>query len=125
MHGTPAFERGLFPSLSPTVPAPKAHPTFIWDVYPPDGCHKGKIYTDGSLLDGADPRTERNGWAFVVKNETGGALAAAYRVPPDWVEDIPGSEAWAVKEAATGALPGCELRVDCQPCVDAFHAGME
>ena len=52
-------------------------------------------------------------------------MAAAYGAPPDWVDDIPGSEAWAVKEAAIGALPGCVLRVDCQPCVDAFKAGLE
>lgn len=41
------------------------------------------------------------------------------------MEDIPGTEAWAVKEAATGALAGCELRVDCLPCVNAFKAGMQ
>ena len=125
VHGTPAFERGLFPSLSPTVPPPSTHPTFIWDVFPPGGHYEGTIYTDGSRLDGDDPRTGRNGWSFVVKNDTGRTLAAAYGVPPDWVDDIPGSEAWAVKEAATGALPGCVLRVDCQPCVDAFKAGLE
>ena len=125
VHGTPAFERALFPSLSPTIPPPKSQPTFVWDVRPPGGTYQGKIYTDGSRLNGKDPRTGRNGWAFTVKNSIGRTLAAAHGVPPDWVEDIPGTEAWAVKEAAIGALPGCELRVDCLPCVNAFKAGMQ
>ena len=98
VHGTPAFERALFPSLSPTIPPPKTQPTFVWDVHPPGGTYQVKIFTDGSRINGKDPRTGRNGWAFTVKNSTGRTLAAAHGVPPDWVEDIPGTEAWAVKK---------------------------
>lgn len=76
-------------------------------------------------MDGRDPRTGRNGWASTVKNETGRTLAAAHGAPPDSVEDVTGTEAWAVKEAAKGALPGRELVVDCLPCVDAFKVGVE
>ena len=41
--------------------------TFVWHVRPSGGTYKGIIYTDGSRLDGRDPRLGRNGWAFVVK----------------------------------------------------------
>ena len=50
-------------------------------------------------------------------------IASASGVPPDWIEDIPATEAWALKEAASCALPGCEFFVDCDPCVKAFHQG--
>ena len=45
-------------------------------------------------------------------------------MPPDWVEDIPGTEAWALLQAASLALPGTTFLVDCQPCVDAVHKGI-
>ena len=57
----------------------------------------------------------RNGWAFVVLNEAGEICASASGVPPDWVEDIPATEAWALTQAATFALPGCQFFVDCDP----------
>jgi len=41
----------------------------------------------------------------------------------DWIEDILATEAWALKEAASCALPGCEFFVDCEACVKAFHQG--
>ena len=37
--------------------------------------------------------------------------------------DIPGTEAWALTQAAIHAEPGCTFFVDCEPCVKAFHAG--
>ena len=43
VHGTSAFERALLPSLSPTIPPPKARPTFVWDVHPPGGTYQRKI----------------------------------------------------------------------------------
>ena len=46
-------------------------------------------------------------------------------VPPDWISDIPGAEAWALLQAATGAAPGCKVRVDCLPCAAAVHRGVE
>ena len=73
-----------------------AKETFHWEVRPPNGTYVGAIYTDGSRQDGRDHRLGRNGWAFTVKNQTGRTVAAAYGVPPDWVTDIPGTEAWAV-----------------------------
>ena len=122
--GAAAFEKGIFPSLSALIPPPSQEATFVWHVRPSGGTYKGTIYTDGSRLDGRGPRLGRNGWAFVVKNDTGRTLASASGVPPPWVDDIPGTEAWAVAMAAVGAEPGCKLRVDCEPCAKAFHAGL-
>ena len=97
--------------------------SFIWSLRPPGGTYRGTIYTDGSRIDGLDPRTGRNGWAFVVVDEQGRTVARAYGVPPPWIDDIPGAEAWALVQAATVAEPGCRVVSDCQPCVDAVHRG--
>ena len=37
--------------------------------------------------------------------------------------DIPGTEAWALYQAASLAEPGCEYFVDCEPAVKAMHQG--
>ena len=44
-------------------------------------------------------------------------------MPPAWVEDIPGTESWAVYQAAMRAEPGTVFMVDCEPCVLAAHRG--
>ena len=81
------------------------------------------MYTDGSRLDGPSAVTARNGWAFVVIDDEGTMIAAAYGVPPGWITDIPGTEAWALYQAASLAEPGCEYFVDCEPAVKAMHQG--
>ena len=50
-------------------------------------------------------------------------IAIASGIPPDWVEDIPATEAWALMQAAMYAEPGSTFMVDCKPCVDAVHKG--
>ena len=81
------------------------------------------MYTDGSRLDGPGPVVARNGWAFVVIDDDDTIIASAYGVPPDWITDIPGAEAWALYQAASLAEPGCTHFVDCEPCVRAVHIG--
>ena len=66
---------------------------------------EGTAYTDGSFLDGPVVELGRCGWSFVVLNDQGQATAAAYGVPPPWIEDIGGSEAWAVLQVALRAIP--------------------
>ena len=65
----------------------------------------------------------RNGWAFVVLDDDNVLVAAAAGAPPPWVDDIPGTEAWALAQAGLYALPGSTFFVGCLPSVDAFHAG--
>ena len=84
----------------------------------------GRTYSDGSRLDGPMALLARNGWAFVAVNDDDEIFAIAYGLPPEWIEDIPGTEAWALLQAASLALPGTTFFVDCQPCVDAVHKGL-
>ena len=98
--------------------------TFNWIVYPKDGTFRGMVYSDGSRLDGPSALLARNGWAFVVVDEWGNVIALANGLPPDWIDDIPGTEAWAMLQAACFAEPGkCQYFVDCEPCVNAVHRG--
>ena len=108
------------------MPPPHTHTveaTFTWVQRPSNGAYMGRIYTDGSRIDGSDSRTGRSGLAFVVLDEAGAIIARACGVPPEWIDDIPGTEAWALLQAATGAEPVCVVFCDCQPCVKAAHAG--
>ena len=118
--GNLAFARALHPSIDRIVPPPAVDATFTWHVAPLGGYFVGRVYSDGSRLDGPTPLL---GWAFVVLGDDNSIIASAFGVPPDWVEDIPGTEAWALTEAAIYALPGCTFFVDCEPCVKAVHAG--
>lgn len=121
--GAQAFERGIFPALDPIVPALTQEATFTWILRPEGGTYRGNIYTDGSRIDGTDSRTGRNGWTFVVTDEIGRPIAKTCGVPPAWIDDILGTEAWALLQAGTGAEPGCTIYCDCHPCVAAVHAG--
>ena len=57
---------------------------------------EGHVYPDGSLLDGIVPELAHTGWACVVLGEDGTVVAAAYGVPPPWIKEIGGAEAWAL-----------------------------
>ena len=122
-HNLVRYERAIFPSLAYTIPPPSEDPTFTWVLRPQGGTFLGTIYSDGSRLDGHNPMLARNGWAFVVINAEGEIIAKAQGVPPNWITDIPGTEAWAILQAAMLAEPGCQYRIDCKPCVDAIHWG--
>ena len=83
---------------------------------------EGTAYTDGSFLDGPIPELARGGWSFAVLNEQGTIVAAACGVPPPWIKDIGGAEAWAVLQAGLRATPGkLSYMIDCQPCVLMIH----
>lgn len=50
-------------------------------------------------------------------------FAIARGIPPHWVVDIPGTEAWAIYQAGLKAEPGSSIRSDCKPCVDTIIEG--
>ena len=51
-------------------------------------------------------------------------MASACGVPPPWITDIGGAEAWAVLMVALRAMPGeVKYMVDCEPCVKMIHGG--
>ena len=97
--------------------------SFEWILEPEDGVVTGTIYPDGSLIDAADARTARLGWAFVAVDDTGTIVAAARGVPPGWITTIPGAEVWAFHMAVRHALPGAKIRPDCLAVEQTFQHG--
>ena len=92
---------------------------------PEGGRIVGRIYTDGSMLDGPELFLARCGWSFVAIDEQGKVTAIARGVPPQWIDDIHGAEVWAMVQAALVATPGqCTYHCDCQSVVTAIHEGM-
>ena len=125
VRGHPAWERALV--ARPPLPKKKkaAVETFIWHVRPASLPLVGKVYTDGSARDGPIPELIRCGWSFVVADARGEVIAAAYGVPPPWVDDIGGAEVWALYQALMVTLPSdCEYWVDCMPVLNAIEKGV-
>ena len=99
--------------------------TFEWIKRPEGGRISGRIYTDGSMLDGPELFMARCGWALVAINELGIVTAIARGVPPPWIDDIHGTEVWALVQASLLAEPGqCTFLCDCESVVTAVHEGM-
>ena len=117
--------RALLPSGEDRIPPPAAAATFHWLVKPVADAPsvRGKFYTDGSGLDGRLRPLGRLGWSFQARCPEGRILAAAHGLPPPWITDVPGSEAWALLQAAQVADVGSEFRIDCQEVVKAMHRG--
>ena len=124
VQGNPAWERALFPK----PPRPKmrraVEASFRWILEPEGGIITGDVYPDGSALDGPVKELMRCGWSFVVV--TAGVITAVARgVPPPWITDIEGAEAWALLQAALRAIPGrCTFKGDCKSCIDMIKAGL-
>ena len=126
VRGHPAWERALV--TRPTMPLKRRSPTetFNWHVKPEQLPVAGKVYPDGSARDGPYPELERCGWAFVVLDDNGRIIASAYGVPPPWITDIGGSEAWALYQGLLCTIPEqCEYWPDCYPVKLAIDKGAE
>jgi len=104
--GTLDYDRAL--RQRPPAPRRKKceEATFQWDVRPEGGWFEGTVYPDGSYRDGRFKELARGGWGFVVISKDGRIVAAASGVPPEWIDDIGGAEAWALYQAARFAVPG-------------------
>jgi len=126
VRGHPAWERGL--SVRPPLPKRRQSKveTFNWYVKPAALPLQGDVYPDGSYLDGIVKETGRCGWAFVVIGDGGTITAAAYGVPPPWIQDIGGAEAWATYQAMLVTIPSmCRFWPDCLPVHLAVQKGPE
>ena len=89
------------------------------------GWFEGTVYPDGSIQDGKYAELARAGWGFVVIADDGRLVAAASGVPPEWIVDIGGAEAWAIYQAAMFAVPGrCRYISDSLTTVRALQAGV-
>ena len=125
VEGHPAWERALQPRPSKPMQKVSAHESFRWVVEPEGGFIEGTAYSDGSLLDGPIAELVRCGWAFAVLDDDGRIVASTYGVPPPWIKDIGGAEAWGVLQVGLRAIPGkVKFMIDCQPCVYMIHGGI-
>lgn len=118
--------RGLVAADLVRVPPPNEEATFQWHTQPTGGICEGTIYPDGSRLDGPSNETARNGWSFVIFDEnTKTVTASANGIPPDWVQDIPATEAWAIYQALMYSVPGHKCLSDCLGCIKAIWNGRD
>ena len=100
--------------------------TFNWHIQPAELPVHGEVYPDGSFLDGVVKETGRCGWAFAIVGASGKIIAAAYGVPPPWIRDIAGAEAWALFQALLVTVPAlCKFWPDCLPVHLAVQKGRE
>ena len=87
--------RGLL-AVRALIPAPQAGDTFEWLRSPRDDIPlDAKWYIDGSLFDAAWDYAKRTGFGVAVVSTSGDLLAYGKGVPPDWIHDAAGAEAWA------------------------------
>ena len=101
------IERAFAKTIADIVPPFAKAAVFRWILFPPGGTFRGRVYSDGSRIDGATQLLARNGWAFVVIDGDGVMFAVASGLPLEWVEDIFGTEAWALTQAGMCVEPGC------------------
>ena len=98
--------------------------TFNWFLKPPSLPVTGDVYPDGSFLDFVAKETGRGGWAFAIYDDEGKLVAAAYGVPPPWIQGIEGAEAWATYQALLATVPGqSRYWPDCLPVRLAAQKG--
>ena len=125
VRGHPAWERALV--ARPPLPRRRKSEveTFVWHVKPKSMPIKGIIYSDGSARDDPIKELVRCGWAFVVVDEEGQVIAAAYGLPPPWIDDIGGAEIWGLRQAMLVTTPCSPAWVDCLPVLTAVEKGMQ
>ncbi len=125
IDGHHAWERALQPRPSMPMQRAASEASFTWVIEPPGGMIEGTAYSDGSFLDGPIAELARGGWAFAVLDHNGKIVASAYGVPPPWIKDIGGAEAWAVLQVGLRAVPGkVKFMIDCKPWVYMIHGGV-
>ena len=98
--------------------------TFNWKVKPKNLPLVGTCYNDGSCREGTIQELARCGWAFTFVDSNGEIVGSAYGVPPPWVTDIGGAEAWALLQALLVSIPALSRYwTDCLPLFEAMGKG--
>ena len=70
---------------------------FQWLSDPPDTADPTLTwYIDGSLVNGKIPELATTGFAIVVTDKESNVIAWGMSIPPHWVIDAAGAEAWAL-----------------------------
>lgn len=122
------YTRALVASPAASLEPPPKDDTFEWVQRPADGIVSGKIYVDGSRLDGEwrlAGMCARLGWAFAAYDDNGYLCAAARGRPPAWVGGIHGAELWGLSMAISSADPWAPIRVDCLSVQQGSQKGLE
>ena len=120
------WTRGLMPTQQAVRIAEEHCESFRWIVQPADGWISGRIYTDGSMVDGPpclDGLCRRLGWAIVALDDDGNITASACGAPAMWIDTVYGAELWALWQAARLAMPGTSFRTDCLSVLKVFQSG--
>ena len=120
------WSRGLTRAQQPVRLADEHSDSLRWAVRPVDGWLSGKVYTDGSMIDGPpyfDGLCRRLGWSIVALDQDCNVTASAYCIPAAWIDTVYGAELWAFWQAARLALPGIPFRTDCLSVLKVFQAG--
>ena len=97
------WTRGLRPAQQAVRLDDEHCESFRWIVRPVDGWIKGKVFTDGSMIDGPphlDGLCRRLGWSFVALDNVGNITASACGIPAVWIDTVYGAELWAFWQAA-------------------------
>ena len=121
------WERALDTTAIAGIQGPAKEATFHWKMQDGgDGAVEGDLYSDASGLDGHGG-VGRLGWAFaVVKPGSAEVVAAAYGIPPRWVDSVPKAEAWGLLMAVRNSMfVGTTATLDCMSVVQVLRGGEE
>ena len=118
------YTRVLIASPAATVEPLPPTESFEWVRRPADGHIVGKIYVDGSRIDG-EWHFARHGWAFAAYNDDVELCAAAKGSPPAWVDGIYGAELWGLSMAISSADPWAPVQVVCLSVQQGTQMGQE
>ena len=100
--------------------------TFVWHTRVGELQLAARVFTDGSLLDGAlGPQCLALGWAFVVIDDHDEVVAAAFGVPPRWVDTIQGAELWALQMALAEVFFPKAIYTDCRTVQQGVQQGTQ
>ena len=118
--------RAMCPAPNLLERAESQYDTFSWHARPKGELPFGaRPFTDGSLVDASWEGYQALGWAFVAIDSEGKVLAAAFGVPPRWVDTIQGAELWAVHMALQTVFLPQELFTDCQTIQKGVRHGLD
>ena len=83
------------------------------------------VYIDGSATDPTEPEISRLGFALAIVNSDGHLCALANGVPPPWIQDSAGSEAWALYVVLSLSASAPAIITDCLGLLQRLKDGPE
>ena len=116
--------RGLLAARVALPPRP-AGDSFTWLRAPPEELPSDVTwFIDGSLFDTVCRASRRTGFGVAVVAASGDLLAWGCGVPPSWIQDASGAEAWAFFFVMREALEVPRATKDCMHILVTLEAGV-